>query len=72
MSSAWFNYSLESDLTIRAGIPATTVLSGTSFETTAPEATTEFSPIVTPGKIVAAAPIHAIGPALCPLPDNFP
>ncbi len=40
-------------------MPATTVLSGTSFETTAPAATTEFSPIVTPGKMVAAAPIHA-------------
>jgi len=29
------------------------------FETTAPAATTEFSPIVTPGKMVAAAPIQA-------------
>lgn len=42
-----------------AGIPATTVLSGTSLETTAPAATTAFSPIVTPGKIVAPAPIQA-------------
>lgn len=42
-----------------AGIPPTIVLSGTSLETTAPAATTAFSPIVTPGKIVALAPIHA-------------
>ena len=32
-----------------AGIPPTIVLSGTSWWTTAPAATTEFSPIVTPG-----------------------
>ena len=31
-----------------AGTPATTVLAGTSFVTTAPAATTEFLPIVTP------------------------
>ena len=43
-----------------AGTPATTVLAGTSFVTTAPAATTEFSPIVTPGKIVAFAPIHTL------------
>ena len=35
-------------------------LGGTSFETTAPAATTLFLPMVTPGNIVAAAPIHAL------------
>jgi hypothetical protein len=44
---------------ILAGMPATKVLSGTPLETTAPAATTEFSPIVTPGKIVAASSIQA-------------
>lgn len=57
-----------------AGIPPTMVLSGTSFETTAPAATIEFSPIVTPGKTIAFAPIQAfflikiglpISPFLC-------
>ena len=43
-----------------AGTPPTTVFAGTSLETTAPAATTEFSPMVTPGNIVAAAPIHAL------------
>ena len=40
-------------------MPPTTVFAGTSFETTAPAATTAFSPTVTPGSIVAPAPIHA-------------
>jgi len=44
---------------IFAGIPPTIVLSGTSFETTEPAATIAFSPIVTPCKIIAPAPIHA-------------
>ncbi len=44
---------------IFAGVPPTTTLSGTSFETTEPAATTEFSPMVTPCKMVALAPIHA-------------
>ena len=43
-----------------AGTPPTMVFGGTSAITTAPAATTEFSPMVTPGKIVAAAPIHAL------------
>jgi len=34
-------------------------LSGTSLFTTAASATIEFSPIVTPGRIVVPAPIHA-------------
>ena len=44
---------------ILAGTPPTIILSGTFFETTAPDATTAFSPMVTPGSMVAAAPIHA-------------
>lgn len=43
-----------------AGLPATMALAGTSFVTTAAAATTAFSPIVTPGRIVAPAPIHAL------------
>ena len=35
-----------------AGMPPTTVLAGTSFDTTAPAATTAFSPMVTPCKMV--------------------
>ena len=42
-----------------AGFPATMELSGTSLVTTLPAPTIEFSPIVTPGRIVAAIPIHA-------------
>ena len=42
-----------------AGIPATTEFAGTSLETVAPAATTEFSPTVTPGNIIAPAPIQA-------------
>jgi hypothetical protein len=42
---------------ILAGTPPTTLFSGTSLVTTAPAATTEFSPMVTPGKIAAPAPI---------------
>ena len=42
-----------------AGTPAITVLAGTSLLTTAPAATTAFSPTVTPGKIVAFAPSQA-------------
>lgn len=40
-----------------AGTPPTTVLAGTSLLTTAPAATMAFSPTVTPGKMVAPAPI---------------
>ena len=43
-----------------AGLPATTTLGGTLFVTTAPAATTEFSPIVTPFKIVAFIPIQTL------------
>lgn len=40
-------------------MPPTITLSGTSFDTTAPAATIEFSPIVIPGRIVAFTPIQA-------------
>ena len=43
-----------------AGTPATRVAGGTSRVTTAPAATTESAPIVTPGRTVAEAPIHAL------------
>jgi hypothetical protein len=42
-----------------AGFPPTNVLLSTFFVTTAPAATTLFSPIVTPGHIIAPAQIHA-------------
>ena len=44
----------------RAGLPATTVLSSTSFLTTEPAPTTAFSSTVTPGNIVASAPIQQL------------
>ena len=60
-----------------AGISPTIVLSGTLIETTAPAATIEFSPIVTPGKMIAPAPIQAfflmrIWPTIrgCLFPDD--
>src|SRR5271157_1413362 len=43
----------------RAGFPATTVLSGTSFVTTLPAPTMAFSPMVTPQRIVELVPIEA-------------
>lgn len=46
----------------RAGTPPTIALAGTSPVTTAPAATMAFSPTVTPGKMVAPAPIHAFCP----------
>src|SRR5579859_7323726 len=45
--------------TIRAGTPATIAKSGTSRVTTAPAPTSAYSPIVTPGTIVALEPIDA-------------
>lgn len=56
---------------ILAGLPATRVFGGTSFVTTEPAATTEFSPIVTPAMIVTFAAIQtlrstAIGAAVTP------
>ena len=49
----------QSEITL-AGLPPTTVLGSTSFVTTAPPATTAFSPMVTPGIIQAHAPIHTL------------
>ena len=45
-----------------AGTPAASVAAGTSCVTTAPAATTAPSPMFTPGRIVAAAPIHTFAP----------
>src|ERR1041385_3436510 len=42
-----------------AGLPATTVLAGTSLVITLPAPTMAFSPIVTPQRIVALVPIDA-------------
>lgn len=44
------------DLIIFAGVPATTVSAGTSSVTTATAATTEFSPMVISGRMMAPAP----------------
>ena len=46
--------------TITAGLPATTTFGGTLFVTTAPAATTEFSPMVTPFKMIAFMPIQTL------------
>jgi hypothetical protein len=46
------------DRSTRAGTPATTTPAGTSLVTTAPAATTESSPTVTPCSTVAAVQIH--------------
>ena len=45
-----------------AGTPATTVLGGTSFVTTAPAPTIAPSPIVTPGQIVTRVPSQTLLP----------
>src|SRR4029079_13278937 len=46
--------------TTAAGFPATTVFGSTLFVTTAPAATTEFSPRVTPFRITAFIPIQTL------------
>src|SRR6476619_4076380 len=50
--------------TTAAGFPATTVFGSTFFVTTAPAATTEFSPMVTPFKITAFIPIQTLSEIL--------
>ena len=45
-----------------AGTPPTIVFGSTSFVTTAPAATTAPSPIVTPARTVALAPLHTFLP----------
>ena len=54
-SNHWANV-----LTTCAGFPATIVFGSTLFVTTAPAATTEFSPIVTPFKMTAFMPIQTL------------
>src|SRR4051812_14637035 len=49
-------------LTILAGLPTTTTLSGTSLVTTAAAPTVTPFPIVTPGQTVAPAPIQQSAP----------
>lgn len=53
-----------------AGFPPTTVLGGTSFVTTAPDAITEFSPTETPGNTTAFPPIHTLFPILISYPNS--
>jgi hypothetical protein len=54
-----------------AGFPATTVFGGTDFVTTDPAATTEFSPMVTPFKMVAFIPIHTLSDMMTGAVFNF-
>lgn len=51
-------------LTIRAGLPHTTVWGGTSLETTEPAPITAHSPIVTPFSIILRAPIKTLSPMI--------
>ncbi len=53
---------------ICAGLPPTTVQAGTSLVTTAPDAMTALSPMVTPGLITARPPIHTLWPIVTGLP----
>src|SRR3954464_3301635 len=53
---------LSIDITLRAGLPKTRTLGGTSAVTTAIEAITLLFPIVTPGNTVALAPIQTLSP----------
>src|SRR5438874_2039426 len=48
----------------RAGTPATRVSAGTSSVTTAPAAITAPGPMVTPGRIIARAPIQTPSPTV--------
>jgi len=60
---------LDIALTNLAGIPAQSSFDGILLVTTLPAATTEFVPMLQPGRIVAPAPIQALGsiktPVLC-------
>src|SRR5213083_943697 len=58
-------------LTSTAGLPATTVFDGTLLLTTDPAATTEFSPIRTPFKIVAFIPIQTLSAIFTGAVFNF-
>ena len=52
-------YGSSTERTSRAGLPATIIRGATSFVTIEPAATTAPSPIVTPGMMIAPAPIQA-------------
>src|SRR5699024_3219218 len=54
-----FNLSSKCDMNV-AGLPPTIVFGATSFVTTDPAATIEFSPTVTPGRMVELEPIHVL------------
>ncbi|KAF1357701.1 hypothetical protein EJ07DRAFT_127565, partial [Lizonia empirigonia] len=56
----------------RAGLPATTVKSGTLFVTTLPAPTTHPRPIVTPGRIIAFPPIQQSCPTWISFPSSGP
>lgn len=45
-------------LMTRQGLPTATLYAGISFTTTLPAPITEFSPIVTPGRMTEPPPIH--------------
>lgn len=49
---------VHTSLTFLAGVPATRAKGGTFFVTTAPAATTEYSPSLIPGQMTAPAPIE--------------
>ena len=54
-----------------AGFPATTAFGGTLLVTTAPAATTEFSPMTTAFKMVAFMPIQTLSPIFTGAVFNF-
>ena len=54
------NHDASSCFVTTAGFPATTTFAGTLLVTTAPAATTEFSPMVTPLRMMAFMPIQTL------------
>src|SRR5438045_7423488 len=58
-------------LTTTAGFPATTTFAGTLFVTTAPAATTEFSPMVTPLRMIAFIPIQTLSEMMTGMVRSF-
>lgn len=59
-------------LTTRAGFPATTTWSGTSFVTTLPAPTVTPRPMVTPGRTMQLPPNQQSSPMVMGLPDSGP
>src|SRR4030081_1753023 len=57
--------------TTTAGLPATMQFAGTLFVTTAPAATTEFSPMVTPFKMMAFIPIQTLSEMMTGMVRSF-